>query len=96
MLVMGQKSTIGIVGLGIMGSVMATHFLKGGHKVYLWNRTNAKAKDFESQGASACDSPAGVCANADIIFEVTADDASSRKVRWVIMEFSLKQTALKL
>ena len=69
---------IGIVGLGIMGRGMAINFLKNGYEVNVWNRTKAVSKGIE--GATICDSPQEVAQNSDLIFEVTANDESSKKV----------------
>lgn len=71
---------IGIVGLGIMGSGIADNFLIGGHPLFVWNRTMDVARKFVSRGAVACQSPAEVAKKAEIIFEVTANDESSRMV----------------
>lgn len=69
---MNQK--IGIVGLGVMGNGMALNFLKKGFTVFVWNRT---PKDID---AVICSSPKEVATRSDIIFEVTANDESSRSV----------------
>lgn len=71
---------IGIVGLGIMGRGMAANSLKNKYKVFVWNRTKATAKSLVSKGAIFCDSPKAVAANADIVFEITANDKSSKSV----------------
>lgn len=71
---------IGIVGLGIMGRGMADNFLKNDYEVFLWNRTRSVAENFEENGAVVCDSPKEVAQKADIIFEVTANDESSKAV----------------
>ncbi len=71
---------IGIVGLGIMGSGMASNFLKKGHQVFVWNRTASKVKDLTDEGAVLCQIPAEITQAADLIFEVTANDESSRQV----------------
>lgn len=73
-----MKQTIGIVGLGIMGHGMAVNFLKNGHTVYVWNRTTKTFDDLT--GAVVCDSPESVARKADVIFEVTANDQSSKAV----------------
>lgn len=69
---------VAVIGLGIMGHAMADHFLRGGHRVTVWNRTAAKADDLVAAGAQLATSPAGAAAAADVSFEVTADDGSSR------------------
>lgn len=71
---------IGIVGLGIMGSGMAENFLKNGYELYVWNRHPKKADKFVKNGAKPCETPAQTASKADIIFEVTANDESSKKV----------------
>ena len=38
---------IGFIGLGIMGSRMAVHLQKAGHKLIVHNRTKEKAKDLK-------------------------------------------------
>lgn len=71
---------IGIVGVGIMGHGMARNFLKHGYELFVWNRTKQAADALCSQGAVFCDSPADVAKCADIIFEITANDESSKRV----------------
>lgn len=89
---MTEQAKIGIVGLGIMSAGMADNFLKNGYEVIIWNRTKSKTKIFEDRGATVCDSPAEVVAAADIIFEVTASDESSRAV-WLDQETGILATA---
>jgi 3-hydroxyisobutyrate dehydrogenase-like beta-hydroxyacid dehydrogenase len=69
---------VAVIGLGIMGHAMADHFLRGGHRVTVWNRTSAKADDLVAAGARLATSPAAAAGAADVSFEVTADDGSSR------------------
>ncbi|MGB4966656.1 MAG: NAD(P)-dependent oxidoreductase [Candidatus Saccharimonadales bacterium] len=71
---------IGIVGLGIMGRGMAQNFLKQGHNVLVWNRSAQVTKKLGSEGAIACASPQEVAHKAELVFEVTANDESSRAV----------------
>ncbi|MCX6780016.1 MAG: NAD(P)-dependent oxidoreductase [Candidatus Magasanikbacteria bacterium] len=71
---------IAIIGCGIMGSGMAKNFLANDFKVYIWNRTKENTLSLLEKGAVWCDTPAQAVQNADIIFEVTANDESSREV----------------
>ncbi len=71
---------IGIVGLGIMGRGMARNFLKEKHEVYVWNRTPKVSEQLASEGAVVCSSPKEVAKKTDLVFEVTANDESSRTV----------------
>lgn len=76
-----MKRKIGLVGLGIMGAGIAENFLKKGYSVYLWNRTREKLERFRGiKGAILCETPGQVSENSEIVFEVTADDKSSREV----------------
>ena len=71
---------IGIVGLGIMGRGMANNFLKHHYPLFVWNRTTTISKEFENKGATICSTPADVARNSDIVFEITANDSSSKSV----------------
>lgn len=71
---------IGIVGLGIMGSGMANNFIKNDYEVYVWNRHIEKSQKFKEKGAIVCRTPKELTQKADVIFEITANDESSREV----------------
>ena len=71
---------IGIVGLGIMGSGMAENFLKNGYELYIWNRSPEKADKLVKNGAKLCITPKEVGEKSDMVFEVTANDDSSREI----------------
>lgn len=73
---------IGIVGLGIMGRGIANNFLKNNYQLFVWNRTKKVTEEFEKKGAIVCNSPAEVARKADVIFEITANDKSSKQV-WI-------------
>jgi 3-hydroxyisobutyrate dehydrogenase len=75
-----KRKSIGIVGLGIMGRGMTENFLKHGYSVFAWNRTASIAEGFGTKGAHVCLSPKEVARKADIVFEITANDESSRHV----------------
>ena len=72
--------TIGLIGVGIMGNGIAANYLKQGYQVLVWNRSKERTKPLVENGAVAKDSPREVAAGADIVFEVTANDESSRSV----------------
>lgn len=63
-----------------MGNGMAENFLKNGHEVFVWNRTKEKADQLIEKGAIFSSSPKELTKSAEIIFEITADDQSSRDV----------------
>ena len=72
--------SVGVIGLGIMGGGIALNFLKKGREVSVWNRTEEVSERYREKGASVRGSPAEVARNSDIVFEVTANDESSRSV----------------
>ncbi|MEU1662084.1 NAD(P)-dependent oxidoreductase [Streptomyces sparsogenes] len=75
-----EMANVAVVGLGIMGRGMAENLLKHGHTVTVWNRGAERARELAESGAVVAGSPAEAAARAEVVFEVTADDASSRQV----------------
>ena len=71
---------IAVLGLGIMGHGIADNFLKHGYEVTVWNRSPDKADDLVARGATLAASVADAVAVADLVFEVTANDESSREL----------------
>src|SRR2546428_12740727 len=67
-------STIGFVGLGAMGSRIATRLIAAGNPVYGTNRTAAKAQPLIDRGLVWTDSPREVAAAAEISFSMVTDD----------------------
>ena len=71
---------VAVVGTGIMGHGIADNFLKKGYPVFVWNRHKDKVHDLVKKGAILAKTPKEAAEKADLIFEVTANDASSRSV----------------
>jgi 3-hydroxyisobutyrate dehydrogenase len=67
---------IALLGTGLLGSGMVRRFLKHGEQVTAWNRTAAKARALEADGAVVAASPAAAVANADRVHIVVQDDAA--------------------
>ncbi len=60
--------SVGYIGLGIMGSPMASNLLKAGYRMTVYNRTQAKCQALQAQGAKVVDSPMAVAAqDVDVI-----------------------------
>jgi len=64
---------IGFIGLGIMGSAMASNLLKSGHDLFVYNRTKEKADELVKQGAIWKESPAAVAKEIDVLFTMLED-----------------------
>ena len=69
---------VAFLGLGAMGTGMATRLIAAGHSLSVYNRTPARALPLAKLGARVEDSPRAAARNADIIIGMTADDDSSR------------------
>ncbi len=60
---------IAFLGLGIMGSPMASHLVKAGHEVTVWNRTPGKTVE----GARNATSPAEAAQGAEVVWMCVSD-----------------------
>lgn len=65
-------STLGFVGLGIMGTPMAGHLLAAGHTVYAYDQKPLPA-DLVAKGLKSCASSKDVAAACDIFFVMVPD-----------------------
>lgn len=72
---------IGFVGLGIMGSAMATNLLKAGFKVTVWNRSIDKCAPLVDLGATVAASPRSVAESSDVVIAMMATPAAVQSVR---------------
>lgn len=64
---------IGFIGLGIMGSAMASNLLKSDHQLYVYNRTKDKADTLIEKGAIWKDTPAELAKDIDVLFTMLED-----------------------
>jgi 3-hydroxyisobutyrate dehydrogenase len=72
------QESVGLLGLGTMGSGMAANLLKAGFPLSVYNRTQAKAEPFAALGAKVASSPADASREASVIISMLSDDAASR------------------
>jgi 2-hydroxy-3-oxopropionate reductase len=75
-----MATTIGFIGLGVMGAPMARNLLAAGHEVVAWNRSPAPLEALAGAGARPADGAAAVAAEADILITILSDDAAVRAV----------------
>lgn len=71
---------IAFLGVGVMGSGMATRLLDAGFPVTVWNRNAARAEPLRGKGAAIAASPREAAATADVVIAMVADDTASRAV----------------
>ncbi len=72
---------IGFVGLGIMGSAMASNLLKAGYKVTIWNRSPDKYSAFLDLGATVANTPRVVAESSDVLIAMMATPDAVQSVR---------------
>jgi 3-hydroxyisobutyrate dehydrogenase len=65
--------TIGIAGIGRMGSAIADRLLATGQRVAVWNRTAARAEALRAAGASVASSAAELASASDIVISMLTD-----------------------
>ncbi len=70
---------VGFIGLGQMGSGIASNLLKAGHDVTVYNRTRAKADALASMGAKVAATPGDAC-KGDAVFTMLAEDKAVEAV----------------
>jgi 2-hydroxy-3-oxopropionate reductase len=73
-------SNIAFIGLGIMGSPMAVHLAKAGHKVVGYNRSPERTAALVEAGGTAADSIAKAVADADVIAVMVPDSPDVQAV----------------
>jgi 3-hydroxyisobutyrate dehydrogenase-like beta-hydroxyacid dehydrogenase len=66
-------STIGVVGLGAMGSRIARRLEDAGHALVVWNRDPAKAEPLAAAGAVAAASPADLARRVEAVITMVSD-----------------------
>lgn len=70
---------VGFIGLGVMGTGMASNLLKAGHAVTVWNRSEAAVGPLVSLGAKAA-STAARAAQGEVLHSMLASDKAVREV----------------
>jgi len=72
--------TISYLGLGTMGSGMATNLLKAGYELTVWNRSVDKCEPFAKKGARVADTPADAVRNVDLVMYSLSNDQAVEEV----------------
>jgi len=71
---------IAFIGLGNMGSVMATNLLKAGHTLTVYNRTRSRADALKPLGARVAATPGEAADGAEVAITMLADDHALESV----------------
>ncbi|KWT57459.1 3-hydroxyisobutyrate dehydrogenase [Streptomyces albus subsp. albus] len=70
---MPDKTSVAVLGTGIMGSAMARNLAAAGLAVRAWNRTRARAEPLAADGVRVVDTPAEAVDGADAVLTVLLD-----------------------
>src|SRR6476646_11661677 len=68
------------VGLGTMGSGMASNLLKAGYELTVWNRSVERNKPFARKGARVADTPADAVRDVDLVMYSLSNDQAIEEV----------------
>lgn len=74
------ETTIGFIGLGVMGRPMARNLLKAGFRLRVHNRSRAPMDELVSLGATATGCPAEAALGADVVITMLPDSPDVRQV----------------
>jgi 2-hydroxy-3-oxopropionate reductase len=70
-----MSSTIGFIGLGLMGRPMAGHLLAKGHSLVVHSRSPRPVEELVAAGATRATTPADVARQSDIVITMLPDTA---------------------
>jgi 3-hydroxyisobutyrate dehydrogenase len=71
---------VAFLGLGAMGSRMASNLVAAGHDVVVWNRSEPARERLAALGARPTATPREAASGADIVISMVTDDEASRAV----------------
>ncbi|MDH5463492.1 MAG: NAD(P)-dependent oxidoreductase [Nitrosopumilus sp.] len=71
---------IGIIGLGILGSAVASHLVDSGFNVTAYNRTKEKTLQLKEKGVKIASSPKEVAEDSELVIIIVRDADAVKKV----------------
>jgi len=72
--------TISYLGLGTMGSGMASNLLKAGYKLSVWNRSAEKCEPFARKGAHVAATPADAVRDTELVMYSLSNEEAVQEV----------------
>lgn len=75
-----SRTAVTLLGLGSMGTALATAFIHSGHSVTVWNRTQAKAEPLAELGAARAATAAAAVRSSDLVIACLLDYDSVHQV----------------
>jgi 3-hydroxyisobutyrate dehydrogenase-like beta-hydroxyacid dehydrogenase len=76
------KTSVGLIGLGLMGRPIGANLLKKGFSLTVWNRTAARAQELAAQGAVVAATPQEAAAASDVLMMIVSDPPAVEQVLW--------------
>lgn len=77
-----MKTSVGLIGLGLMGHPMGANLLKAGHDLTVWNRTASRADALVAQGAKRAATPRELAAQSEFVISIVSDPPALESVLW--------------
>lgn len=78
----GTEQAIGFIGMGLMGSRMATRLLEAGYPLTVYDRTGVKAQPLAARGAKVAETPRELAGQVAVVMvSVTNDEAVEQVIR---------------
>ncbi|QGZ30183.1 NAD(P)-dependent oxidoreductase [Stutzerimonas stutzeri] len=77
---MSELPSVAFAGIGLMGQRMCRRLLAAGFPLTVWNRSPDKCAPLVEAGARQVDTPAALCAAADVVLLCLADTSVVREV----------------
>lgn len=74
---MADRTSVAVLGTGIMGAAMARNLCRAGLDVRVWNRTRAKAEPLAADGARVAELPHEAVDGADVVLTMLHDGAAT-------------------
>ena len=75
-----MSQTVGVIGLGAMGSGMAGSLRRGGYRVHAFDARPGVAQAFAKDGGTACSSAAELAAACEVVVSVVVNAAQTEDV----------------
>lgn len=71
---------IGFIGLGNLGKPIAENLLEHHKNMMVYNRTSAKTKTLEDNGATVCNSVKELSSACDVVFTIVSNDSAIEEI----------------
>ncbi len=75
-----MSTTIGFIGLGIMGKPMARNLMKAGYQLVVYNRSPGPMNELTAEGATAASNPREVAEQSNVVITMLPDSPQVQEV----------------